>query len=46
MRKKHGIAMSLIATMAALVLVLIIGVISVPSIIGIGLEHLRQKIKL
>ncbi len=46
MRKKHGIAMSLIAALAAFVLVLIIGVVSVPSIIYIGLKHLRYKIKL
>jgi hypothetical protein len=46
MRKKHGIGMSLIASLAALILVLIIGVVSVPSIINIGLKHLRYKIKL
>jgi hypothetical protein len=46
MRKKYGIAISLIATLAALVLVLIIGLVSIPSIIYIGLKHLRYKIKL
>ena len=45
MRKKRGITMSLIATLAALVLVLIISVVSIPSIIYIGLKHLRNKIK-
>lgn len=46
MRKKHGIAVSLIATLAALVLVFIIGLVSIPSITYIGLKHLRYKIKL
>jgi hypothetical protein len=46
MRKKHGIAMKMIAALAALVLVLIIGVISFPWIIYIGLKHLKYKIKL
>jgi hypothetical protein len=46
MRKRHGIAMSLIATLAGLILVLIIGFVSVPSIIYIGLKHLKYKIKL
>jgi len=46
MRKKYGIAISLIAPLAALVLVLIIGLVSIPSITYIGLKHLRHKIKL
>ena len=46
MRKKHGIAVSLIAGIAALVMVLIIGIISTPWIIYIGLKHLKDKIKL
>jgi hypothetical protein len=46
MRKKHGIARRTIAALAALVLVLIIGVISFPWIIYIGLKHFKHKIKL
>lgn len=46
MRKKDGIALSLIATLAALVLALIVGLISMPSIISIALKYLRDKIKL
>ena len=43
MKKKHGIGMSLIATLAALIMVLVVGVVSV---LYIGLKHLRDKIKL
>jgi hypothetical protein len=46
MKKKHGIGMSLIVTLATLIMVLIVGVVSLPSIISIGLKHLRNKIKL
>lgn len=46
MRKKHGIAMKVLAGLAALVLVLIIGVISFPWIIYIGFKHFKHKIKI
>jgi len=46
MRKKHGITVSLFAAIAALMMVLIIGIISTPWIIYIGLKHLKDKIKL
>ena len=43
---KHGIGMRLIEALAALTMVLIICVASVPSIMYIGFKHLRHKIKL
>jgi hypothetical protein len=46
MKRKHGIGMSLIVTLAALIMIIIIGVLSLPSIIYMGLKHLRNKIKL
>ncbi|MDQ1254545.1 MAG: hypothetical protein QG646_3815 [Euryarchaeota archaeon] len=46
MRKKHGIAMSLLAGLAALVLIFMIGVISFPWLIYIGFKHLKHKIKI
>ena len=46
MRDKHGISMRLIETLAALMMVLVVCVASVPSIMYIGFKHLRYKIKL
>jgi hypothetical protein len=46
MEKKHGIGMNLIATLAGMIMVLVVCVLSVPSIISIGLKHLRYKVKL
>ena len=46
MKGKHWIGMRLIETLAALIMVLVICVVSVPSIMYIGFKHLRYKIKL
>jgi hypothetical protein len=46
MKDKHGIGMRLIETLAALIMVLVICVASVPPIMYIGFKHLRYKIKL
>jgi hypothetical protein len=45
MIRKYGIGMRLIETPATLIMVLVVCVVSVPSIIHIGLEHLKYKIK-
>ncbi|RPJ77893.1 MAG: hypothetical protein EHM20_05200 [Alphaproteobacteria bacterium] len=45
MKKKHGIGMSLIVTLAALIMVLLIGIVSVPSIISLSLKHSKEKVK-
>ena len=46
MEKKHGIWIDLAATLAGVIMVLVVCVLSVPSIISIGLKHLRHKVKL
>jgi hypothetical protein len=43
---KHGIGMRLIETLAALIMVLVVCVASVPSVMCIGFKRLRYKIKL
>jgi hypothetical protein len=43
MEMKHGIWMNLIATLAGMIMVVVICALSVPSIISIGLKHLRYK---
>jgi hypothetical protein len=46
MEKNHGIGMSLMEVLAALIMVLVVFVASVPSIMLIGFKHLKYKIKL
>jgi hypothetical protein len=46
MKDKYGIGMRLIETLAALIMVLVVCVASVPSVVCIGFKHLRSKIKL
>ena len=45
MKKKHGMSIRLIEALVALPIVLFVCVVSVPSIIRIGFEHLKYKIK-
>jgi hypothetical protein len=46
MGKNRGIGMSLIGTLAALIMILVVCVVSLPSILYMGFKHLRYKIKL
>lgn len=46
MKKKYGVGIRLIETLATLPIVLLVCVISVPSILRIGFRHLKYKIKL
>jgi hypothetical protein len=46
MVKKYGIGMSVIETLATLIMVLVVCMLSVPSIMHIGFTHLKYKIKL
>jgi len=43
--KKHRISMHFIETLAAFIMVLVVCVVSVPSILYIVFTHLRYKIK-
>jgi hypothetical protein len=45
MKKKHGMGMSFIVALAALIMVLLIGIVSMPSIISLTIKHLKEKIK-
>jgi hypothetical protein len=45
MKNKHGMGIRLIETLVTLPIVLFVCLVSVPSIIRIGFEHLKYKIK-
>jgi competence protein ComGC len=45
MKNKHGMGIRLIEMLVTLPIILFVCVVSVPSIIRIGFEHLKYKIK-
>jgi hypothetical protein len=45
MKIKHGVGIRIIETLVALPIVLFVCVVSAPSIIWIGFEYLKHKIK-